>query len=359
MANDAGPEAKQWALAATAVLTTLTRREPRYDLLGGAPKTPDPEATSKTILANSWNIDGRDKLISTLEWLGGGGHSQDYAKAAAAFAQATPDQKQQDPKLAVVNQLGTEIGNRGLLAWDLGRLLAVAGWGYLAGYCSEDEAWGAIFSAGVRLRGTYGSWEEYGKHYRFGALFWDATATAQIDPILAQLSSAPTSPWRTVAWSLDGAAAAAPMAGGYGAPPGAAPGGGGFPAPAGASPGVVGGAPGGVMGGAPAPIGPPGAPPPPGSPGAPTSYSGVPVINAPPGGGPPPPYGMSPSPGGMTGPGAAAAGKGKMMLIVGAGGGVVFLLLAIMLVWHFAHRHEAPAHEGPAHGEEHGRHGRH
>jgi hypothetical protein len=349
MANDAGPEAKQWALAATAILTTLTRREPRHDLLGGTVKTPETEGTAKTILANSWGIDGRDKLISTLEWLGSGGHSQDYQKAAAAFAQASPDQKQQDPKLAFVNQFGTEIGNRGLLAWDLGRLLAVAGWGYLAGYCTEEEAWGAIFSGGVRLRGAYTSWDEYGKHYRFGALFWDATATAQIDPILAQLESAPNSPWRMTAWQLDGAPAPVAAVGGYGAPPA---GGGGFPPPAGGAPGA---APGGTLGSAP---GVPVIAPPPGSPGGPTAYGGVPVITAPPGGAPPPPYGMAPIPGSPVGPGGAPGGNKTTMLMVAAAGGLVVFLLLVAVVWHFAHRHEGPAHETP-HGEEHGRHGRH
>ena len=146
MANDAGPEAKQWALAATAILTITTRRAPRHDRLGGTDKTPETEGTAKTILANSWGIDRRDKLVSTLEWLGSAGHSRDYAQAAAAFQQAPPQARAQDPRLAVVGSFGAEIGNRGLLAWDLGRMLAVAGWGYLAGYCSEEEAWGAASS---------------------------------------------------------------------------------------------------------------------------------------------------------------------------------------------------------------------
>jgi hypothetical protein len=351
MANDAGPEAKQWALAATAILTALTRREPRHDLLGGAVKTADAEGATKALLANSWGIDGRDKLISTLEWLGGGGHSQDYQKAAAAFAQASPDQKAQDPKLAFVNQYGAAIGNRGLAAWDLGRLLAVAGWGYLAGYCSEDEAWGAIFSSGVRLRGTYGSWDEYATHYRFGALFWDASATAQLDPILAQLGSAPNSPWRATPWSLHGAAVPATVAS---VPSPGARGGGGFPAPVGGPP------PAAAAPGAPSYGGVPVVAPPPGAPGAPTSYSGVPVI-APMPGGAPPPYGMMPSPGrpGMPlgAPGASAAGnKKKLVLLLGAAGALVFFVLAFAVVWHFTHRHEA-AHETP-HGEAHGRHGK-
>jgi hypothetical protein len=342
MANDAGPEAKQWALAATAVLTTLTRREPRHDLLGGAPKSPEGTGTARTILASSWGIDGREKLVSTLEWLGSRGHSADYQAQAAAFAQAPPQQRQQDPALAFVNQFGAEIGNRALLAWDLGRLLAVAGWGFLAELCSEEEAWGALLSSGVRLRSTYASWDEYAKHYRLGATFADAASAAQLDPILAQLTSAPNSPWRAMPWRLDNAPASPP-----GAPVGA------------------------PVGGAVAPPGPPGTPAayggvpviaPPGQPGAPTSYGGVPVIAPPPADQLPPP---PPMPGALGAPGAP--GGSKKGLIIGlVVGGVLVLVLLIVLVVHFmhhgSHEHEhtaPPPAPAPAPAPREGKHGKH
>jgi hypothetical protein len=276
---------------------------------------------AKTILGNSWGVDGRDKLVSTLDWLGSGGHSAEYQKAAAAFAQAPPQQRQQDPGLGFVNQYNVEIGNRGLLAWDLGRLIAVAGWGYLAGYCSEEEAWGASFSAGARLRSTYGSWEEYAKHYRLGALFADASTVAQVDGALAQLSSAPDSPWRVVAWSLDGpsalAATAPGLPGASGVPVVGAPGGAAAPAAYGGVPVVA---------------------PPPGQAGAPASYGGVPVIAPPPGGAP----GLAPIPGDPTGGGPGGGGK-KGLIIGAAVGGVVILGIIIALLVH--HHNSAKEHE--------------
>ncbi len=329
MANDAGPEAKQWALAATAILTTMTRQAPRYDLLGGAPKPPgDNEGVAKTILTNSWGVDSRDQLIKTLEFLGSMGHSAEYQKAAAAFQQAPPPARQQDPALAFVNQYGAEIGNRGLLAWDLGRLLAVAGWGYLAGYCSEEEAWGAILSSGVRLRGAYGSWDEYAKHYRLGLLFFDAGATGQLDQVLAQIMASPNSPWRAVAWSLDGApggavAATQPAGGLPPGQPGAPPAYGNVP--------VI------------APVAPPG------QPGAPAAYGNVPVIA-------PPPGGAGPYPPGAMGPGGAGGNKKGLLIGVGVGG-LLVLILIIGGVVHLMHRHEA-AHEAPP-AHESGKHGKH
>jgi hypothetical protein len=347
MANQL-PQDQQWILSATAILTIMTRRAPRYDCLGGGPKdAPDAEQTAKTILKNSWGIESREKLESTIEWLGSGGHTADYQKAAASPATATPAQQ------AFITQNGAQLGNKGLLAWDLGRLFAVAGWGFLAGYCNEQEAWGVSMPAADRLRATYGSWAEFGQHYRLGCLFWSADAVGQTDQILAQLGSAPDSPWKTTPWALVAGAAAPGAAPGM---PGASPYGAPGPAPYGAPPpGAPGAPPGASPYGAPGPlpytpapgaIGAPGASPYGAAPGA-APYGAAPgpaPYGAPPGAAP---YGAAP----MVGPGGAAPGglaKKKTGLIIGiVGGGVVVLSLLFFLVWHFTHESEHE-HEHPA-----------
>ncbi len=294
MATQTPPAPQRWALAATAILTTMTRRAPRHDCLGGAPVGPDSQGTSKTILLDSWGIESRQMLESTLGWLGAVGHSADYRNAAAAFGQASPPQRQADPKLAFVGQYGTHIGDRGLLAWDLGRLLAVAGWGYLAGFCSDVEAWGLILPAAERLRSAYTSWDEYGQHYRLGCLFWNANAVAQMDSVLAQLRSAPDSPWRTVPWRLEGTLDVGSVA--YGGVPVIAPPAGGTPPPAGLAP-----------------------------------YAGTPIIHPLPGGG-----------------GGRGGGK-TILLFLGIGvGGILVLSVIGGLAWHFTHEshgHESHEHE--------------
>ncbi len=297
MANQTPPPQQQWILAATAILTTLTRRQPRYDLLGGAPAGPDAVNTAKTILANSWGIDTREKLEGTIESLLSAGHTADYQKAASAFQQAPPDQRQADPKLAFVGQYGAQIGNKGLLAWDIGRLFAVAGWGFLAGYCNDVEAWGVSMQGATKLQSTYGSWDEYADHYRLGAMFGNPEAVAQIDPIIAQLRSAPDSPWKRIPWRLDGAAAVGPT---------------------------------GMSLGTPGP-----------------QYGPAPGAS---------PYGMAPAGGApMAGPPGAApvAGTKKKStgLIVGiAVGGVLFLGIAGGLVYHFTHESEHPHEHEHDHG---------
>jgi hypothetical protein len=332
--------ANQWALAATAILTVTTRRVPRYDCLGGAPPGPEEEKIAKTILANSWGIESRQKLESMIEWLSSAGHSVDYHKAAAAYSQSPAPQPAGDPKLAFVGQYGRELGPRGLLAWDLGRLLAVAGWGFLAGYCNEFEAWGVMLPAAERIRNAYASWDEYGHHYRLGALFAMPLAAGQIEQVLSQLRAAPDSPWRLIPWKLDTPGAGGPQ---YGVTPPVAPyGAAGVPgigSPGIGSPGVGSagiGSPGVAYGGGVpgnAPYGAPGVGP----------YGGAPM--APMGGA----YGGAPM--------AAMRGgsnKGKIVLLIGglALAGFLVLGIAVGVLLHFTGEHE---HE---HSHEHGEPGK-
>jgi len=330
MANPLTPD-QQWILSASAILTVMTRRAPRFDCLGGEPKdAPNAEQTAKTILKNSWGIESREKLESTIEWLSSGGHSADFQKAAAAPATATPAQQ------AFVTQYGAQLGARGLLAWDLGRLFAVAGWGYLAGFCNDIEAWGVSMPAADRLRAAYTSWEEFGQHYRLGCLFWSADAVGQTDPILAQLTSAPDSPWKTTPWALGAGAAKPPGAAAAGASPyGAPPPGGALPytpAPGAISPtGPYGAAPGASPYGA-----PPGAAPYGAAPGAPYG-GGAPMVGP---------------------PGVGATGKKKMAMGVLIGiiaGGLVMVGLVVGLIVHFAHGSEHEHEHAPAHDTHHGK----
>jgi hypothetical protein len=294
-----------------------------------------------------------------IEWLATTGHTAEYQKAAAAFQGASPEQRQGDARLAFVAQNGAIVGQRGLLAWDLGRLLAVAGWGFLAGFCNDIEAWGVILPAADRIRNAYASWDEYGQHYKLGALFSMPDAAGQIENVLGQLRAAPDSPWKMVPWRLDGggpnvgaspygapvvpptvasAAVGGPNvgAGPYGAAPAPAPYGGAPMAPTGAP---YGGAPmaptGAPYGGA--PMAPTGAP----YGGAPMAPTGAPYGGAP----------MAPTGGG---------GGKKTGLIIGLiAGGVVMLSIVFFVVWHFTHEEHPHPTPTPTHepgGKPHGHH---
>jgi hypothetical protein len=150
--------AQRWMNASCAILTVMTRRVPRHDCLGGAPKNPESTGTTRKILSGSWDIESRDKLL---------GHR----------AEGAP------------------------LAWDLVRLVAVTGWGYVADYISEEEAWGFIAPAAKQLQQTYQSWEHLGRTYVEGTFWWKDEAGPGCQKIYDGLVNDPQSPWRSVPWS--------------------------------------------------------------------------------------------------------------------------------------------------------------
>jgi Protein of unknown function (DUF1266) len=177
------PPAQAWMNGTCAILTTMTRRSPRFDLLGGTVKTPESIKITQTILANSWGVNDAASLRSTLTGLRDHGDRTGYAP--------NPNDG---------------LGPRGLLAWDYVRLIAVAGWGFAADYVPEAEAWSFIWPAAVHLKQAYASWDELGQAYVKGVFAWDQGAGADAEQRFQRLIQEPDSPWRTVPWNVDLAA---------------------------------------------------------------------------------------------------------------------------------------------------------
>src|SRR5690606_30468280 len=138
-------------LSTSSILTRLNDGAPY--VLGGAPRTSSEWVSSiKGMLQSSWGVTDGASLRETLGWLRESGHGAEFDKLQTlcnqslqqygpgfAFEQYYPEEAS---KLRFVQQHQAAIGPRSLLAWDAGRLVAVAGWGYLAGYIDEREAWG-------------------------------------------------------------------------------------------------------------------------------------------------------------------------------------------------------------------------
>ena len=64
--NSPDPSAELWMNGACAILTAMTRRSPRHDLLGGTPKTSESTRITRTILESSWGVADLATLRSTL-----------------------------------------------------------------------------------------------------------------------------------------------------------------------------------------------------------------------------------------------------------------------------------------------------
>jgi hypothetical protein len=175
-----GPHAQVWMNATCAILTKMTRRYPRHDLLGGAVKDPESMSDTRTNLTNSWDVSDAEKLRSTLAWLRDEGHRAERAPGVR-----------------------DGLGPAGLLAFDYVRLIAVAGWGYQADYISDAEAWSYIAPAATKLQQTYSSWKDLGQSYVMGTFAWNADAGPGCEYNYAALTRDADSPWRVLPWQMD------------------------------------------------------------------------------------------------------------------------------------------------------------
>jgi len=182
--------AQRWALAPSAILARLNRANPF--LLGHAAPGDVSRKTAQRILSEWWGIEDREELEQTMRWLDTEGHSEEWRRLASLLEQVPPGTRAADIHLSAESAASGEppvctevharldlilrfreaVGSRALLAWDLGRLSALAGWGFLAGYLSEDDAWRWALDAARRLQKLYTSWLDYGKHYVLGLCFW-------------------------------------------------------------------------------------------------------------------------------------------------------------------------------------------
>jgi hypothetical protein len=92
-------------------------------------------------------------------------------------------------------------------AWDYDRYVALCGWGYLAGYLSEDEAWQRIMPVARLLQKTFSSWEDLGRNHIVGREFWSWEQTQDRGSLTLQsykkLLTDPSSPWVKLKWDLD------------------------------------------------------------------------------------------------------------------------------------------------------------
>jgi hypothetical protein len=205
--------ARLWGLAVAGPLAQSNQAD--HALLGGATPSPSGAAELREALRESWEVSDRESLVERLGWLARDGHRKEYGDACALLVSLTAsldpwetiEGKVDDPaalaKLHFVQRHRERIGQRSLLAWDAGRLVNLAGWGYLTSLISEDEAWSYILPVAQAVQRTYGSWEEFGKHYLLGHEFWSGAWDGALGRAFLALTLEPSSPWRALPWGAD------------------------------------------------------------------------------------------------------------------------------------------------------------
>lgn len=192
--------AQRWVVALHGALTHMNGGSFAY--LGMWPVHHRGRENAAGRLAGWWTIRSRAHAIRRLRWLARAGNGADYA----LFAQSDKDLETRFPedeavrfKCGFVREHRAEIGERTLLAWDYGRLVAVAGWSWLAGYLDDVEVWEWSFRAAHAIQAAYGSWQEFGRHYLLGRLFGMGDE-GRARHACNWLLSSEDSPWRRLAW---------------------------------------------------------------------------------------------------------------------------------------------------------------
>ena len=206
--------AQRYALALPGVW--LVQNNGSFSHFGGRYASPKNCAWAQGLLSESWDVHYEASLRERMKWLAEKGHSAEWFEWKAKWEALPAEERESDLRLIHVGIFQAEIGKTGLVAWDQVRRINLAGWGFLAGYLTEEAAWDQILPAAQAIQRAYPSWEAFGRGYQVGTAFWSAPRAEQNGAAAAALVADPNSPWSQIPWNtpLGGSAAAGASAGG-------------------------------------------------------------------------------------------------------------------------------------------------
>jgi hypothetical protein len=175
------------------------------------------------MLKRDWSIEGDEKLVSTLNWLGAEGHRRPngmmmrrysalWRPAIAARREELREAGQEDP--AALEELwsldavqANTDGIRGgvLIGFDAARAVMLARAGWLVGWLAEPVLWDYILDVARDVQHRFTSWAEYAADYRLSRNVWRASNIRDdFDAITDRLLSDARSPWRRLPWQVPG-----------------------------------------------------------------------------------------------------------------------------------------------------------
>jgi len=160
-------------------------------------------------LRRDWGISDKRTFYEEIFWCFQTGHSSTYRSIMAsagsdldqpfeAFHSLHPDVS--ETKYSIAKTFQVRLGNKSLVAWDLGRAAWLARMGAMVGYISESEAWDILEAVGKRIGSLYGSWRDYGVDYCIGRVFWGGIDES--DPTIGVFESlvGPFGAWSALPW---------------------------------------------------------------------------------------------------------------------------------------------------------------
>jgi hypothetical protein len=183
-------EGQLWAIRLTGIMTELNRSN--HNTLNSFRMSSRNKNRVLEMLKREWEITNKDELLETLKEVENYGHASRLRLIQQIINEEIISMALGNEENVIVitnvdtydltywqyNSLRYAISNwdsyrnRSILAWDLGRIVALCRWGYDAGFFTENEAWEKIMYYARLIQPLYNSWEEYGYDYLMGRVFW-------------------------------------------------------------------------------------------------------------------------------------------------------------------------------------------
>ncbi|MCK5793264.1 MAG: DUF1266 domain-containing protein, partial [Anaerolineales bacterium] len=208
---------KRWILGCSGPLWEFNRDG--FDSLGTWKAQGHRAAELTESLSDGWDIENRNDILRDLYWLSqDGGHRDNFARDGRRVCEMTDEQldafleqyktrPQKCNDYRIAHQHYKELGDKGILGWDLSRYMCLCQWGYICGWLDEETAWELMVPIARELQQTFGSWEELGQNYLIGRHYWSLTHVQKdkkgFDEAFWRLTEMPSSPWNKYPWDLD------------------------------------------------------------------------------------------------------------------------------------------------------------
>lgn len=218
------PAQKKWILATTAINVAVNNET--QGVIGACRNTPSNAEMVRRRLKSGWGITNPATLLKTTKWLAEEGHRKEFEAMAFQLARMSPEKRKElleqarenpqlENQLRIVSENHERLGDKSLYAWDYCRYIRLCGWGYLAGYITEEEAWQLALPAARKLQSTFDSWEDMGENFLLGRKFWSLQNSrrdgARYVNAFRRMRDSRTSLWKRCRWDTGlGRAAPAP-----------------------------------------------------------------------------------------------------------------------------------------------------
>lgn len=210
---------EQWAVACGANLA-YTNKQPLNIFKSGLEVS-----DCGYLLSNWWDINSREELLETLEWLDTTGHRNNYEHVIYTYFTLSQSESERYIRdggileegvaaiLEKIKQARKQFVEDGLIEteqpipntaiWDYARIINLCRFGLDCGYLEEEEVSSIILYVAKKIKPLYNSWEELGTAYVFSRCIWNGlTGYQENTEGLKTLLSDANSPWVTLDWNM-------------------------------------------------------------------------------------------------------------------------------------------------------------